>query len=76
MPLYEFTCRGCGTQFEDLVFSQADVPACPKCGETSVTKDLSVFATSSGAKTPCDMGSCDLPGGRSACPGGSCPFGT
>ena len=76
MPLFEFTCSRCGERFEDLVLSEKDVPVCPACGATSVNRELSVFATSTGSKSPCEMGSCNLPGGPASCPGCSCPFGS
>ena len=31
MPMFDFTCTGCGTVFEELVFGD-EAPACPKCG--------------------------------------------
>src|SRR5690606_5532042 len=31
MPLYEYTCGGCGKEFEVLVRGQ-EKPACPSCG--------------------------------------------
>jgi putative FmdB family regulatory protein len=73
MPLHEFTCKGCGTRFEDLIRSDRDVPTCPSCGGTAVVRHLSVFATSTGANSPCDLGACDVPGGESVCRGGVCP---
>ncbi len=76
MPLFEFTCSRCGEQFEELILSEKDVPVCPSCGETSVNRELSVFATGTGAKSPCEKGSCNFPGGPASCPGGSCPFGS
>jgi putative FmdB family regulatory protein len=32
VPLYDFECDSCGTQFEELVRAGAS-PACPACGE-------------------------------------------
>lgn len=60
MPLYEYTCRGCGGRFEVLQrvgSSSADV-ACPKCGGRDVSKEFSTFASSvagqsSGGAMPC-----------------------
>jgi putative FmdB family regulatory protein len=32
MPLFEYSCRGCGHTFEALVSSRiATLPSCPKC---------------------------------------------
>jgi len=47
MPLYEFTCRGCGTEFEELCTSaevEAGEVTCPECGKKKAEKKLSVFA--------------------------------
>ena len=46
MPLFEYRCGACGSEFERLVRS-GDVPACPSCGATSLEKQLSMFAVSS-----------------------------
>jgi putative FmdB family regulatory protein len=43
MPLYEYTCTGCGDHFELLVRAN-EKPACPDCGSTRVEKQLSVPA--------------------------------
>jgi putative FmdB family regulatory protein len=44
MPLYEYQCRGCSHQFEELVFD-ADVVKCPECASTTlVDRMLSVPA--------------------------------
>jgi putative FmdB family regulatory protein len=48
MPLYEYTCRGCGNRFELLV-RKADVPACPSCGSQDLEKLLSGPAIKSDA---------------------------
>ncbi len=43
MPLYEYRCKNCGTEFEkQLRFSEADqLPACPKCNSTQTRKKIS-----------------------------------
>ena len=46
MPLYEYRCTGCDSQFELLIRGSA-VPACPACGSTSLERLLSMFAVSS-----------------------------
>ncbi len=43
MPLYEYTCTGCGDHFEFLVRAN-EQPACPDCGSKRVEKQLSVPA--------------------------------
>ena len=72
MPIYEYTCRQCGSRFEQLVRSERDERSlsCPECGAKKPTRELSVIATpraagpSSRASGPC--GSCGDPNG--ACP--------
>lgn len=46
MPLFEYRCLGCDSQFELLIRGSA-VPVCPSCGSTSLEKMLSLFAVSS-----------------------------
>ncbi len=50
MPIFEFVCKGCGRQFEEIMtFSamEAGEAACPDCGAHEVTRNLSAFATGS-----------------------------
>lgn len=72
MPIYEYTCPKCESDFELLVRG-AEKPACPECGATRLEKLLSVPAahSSSGKDLPicdaprrggpCGMGGCGLP---------------
>jgi len=46
MPIYEYECRGCGHQFEQLVRT-GDVPACPTCRGGDLERLLSLCAVSS-----------------------------
>jgi putative FmdB family regulatory protein len=46
MPLYEYTCRGCGHFFETLV-RPGSVPACPSCRSEDLERALSLFAVDS-----------------------------
>ena len=46
MPLFEYRCSGCQSQFELLIRGSA-VPTCPTCGSTSLDRILSMFAVSS-----------------------------
>ena len=47
MPLFDFTCRACGREFEALVRAGA-APACPACGSADLDRHLPAFAV----KTP------------------------
>ena len=46
MPIYEYTCRGCGHEFEFLVL-KGTVPACPACEGRELERVISMFAVSS-----------------------------
>ncbi len=50
MPIYEYMCPKCGTDFELMrSFSEADKPAfCPKCAGKG-KRLLSVFASTAGS---------------------------
>lgn len=71
MPIYEYACHQCGSEFEALVRSSTQ-PECPQCHSTELEKKLSVFATAtsgseamSASASPC--GSCPNSGGPGAC---------
>ena len=71
MPIYEYACRDCGSEFEALVRAST-VPECPRCHSTELAKKLSVFATAaSGAAAPLPhmsgCGACGNPDGPGAC---------
>jgi putative FmdB family regulatory protein len=46
MPLFEYTCRGCGHRFETLVTANR-TPACPACASSDLEKQFSTFGTRS-----------------------------
>jgi len=73
MPIYEYSCDGCGHEFEALVFGR-DKAECPKCGGKKLTPRLSVFAmagkgssSSMGDAPTAACGSCGDPRGPGAC---------
>ena len=47
MPIYEYECRGCHTQFEFLVLPTTMTPACPACQGADLEKLLSLASVSS-----------------------------
>lgn len=54
MPLFDFHCRACDTQFESLVRSPSygDPPTtCPNCRSQDLERLLPTFAVSSAEKT-------------------------
>jgi putative FmdB family regulatory protein len=46
MPLYEYRCRDCGTEFEVLMRTP-EAPRCPSCDHSDLEQLLSTFAVSS-----------------------------
>jgi putative FmdB family regulatory protein len=64
VPLYEYVCRKCGSQFEELVFGKAQ-PACPACQSKDLERLLSVVAVGKGKPDvpPSPCGSCSNRGG-------------
>lgn len=50
MPMFEFSCRACGHQFETLVMSARAIPRCPRCEGDDLEKRYSVFGTA-GSRT-------------------------
>ena len=72
MPIYEYKCKKCGREFEELVAADKK-PACPECNSKSLEKKFSVFAAHGGETMPSCAGStpaCQ----RSMCDSGSCQF--
>jgi putative FmdB family regulatory protein len=51
MPIYEFTCRECGKEYEELVSLRPDEPPppCPACRSKDVGRRMSVFGSMGGA---------------------------
>ncbi len=71
MPIYEYTCDSCRSEFEVLMRAD-EKPACPKCGKKRLTRKLSLpvahVANSSPACPAREMGACSAMG----CGGGGC----
>jgi putative FmdB family regulatory protein len=72
MPIFEYTCKSCGAEFEKLMRAST-VLDCPSCNGTELDKKLSVFATAASSDSaslaagpsPCD--SCGHAGGPGSC---------
>ncbi len=69
MPIFEYRCDDCGSQFEKLVRNGKAEVDCPKCGQAHVTQQLSVFAAHANGKPQaapmqggCPAGMCQTPG--------------
>jgi len=75
MPLYEYTCRKCNSDFELLIRSD-ETPACPDCGSRKLEKHLSVAAAHTAGSGPLPI--CGAPSmaacGRPECDRGRCAF--
>lgn len=73
MPIYEYNCKKCGQDFEELVFGDA-LPSCPHCGSVDTQKLLSCCARhrgiSGGDFAPTTTASSG--GGCAGCSGGHC----
>jgi putative FmdB family regulatory protein len=50
MPLFDFRCRSCGSEFEALVRS-SDTPRCPSCKNAKLEQLPSMFTVSSAELT-------------------------
>ncbi|MBC8278993.1 MAG: zinc ribbon domain-containing protein [FCB group bacterium] len=48
MPIYEYECSNCGSDFEELVLSAEETPDCPVCESREVFKRVSAFASCGG----------------------------
>jgi putative FmdB family regulatory protein len=76
MPLYEFTCRKCQTDFELIVpASQRDSTPCPYCESKNTVRRISLAAPAKVASTVhCDtpIQSCQTYQETGACCGGHC----
>ena len=72
MPIYEFACRKCNTDFEKIVpASQRDSVACPKCGNEQTLRKISLAAP---AQMAVKGAASEAPCGAQNCCGGACPY--
>lgn len=70
MPLFEYRCESCGSQFEELRAHNATDPVkCPHCGSKDVRKLVSCFAHSAGGSLRASAGGGN---GCAGCSGGTC----
>ena len=71
MPIYEYQCKQCQSQFETLVRSSDTQVFCVECGGTELHKLISAHAIGTGAPdTACGSAPCSP---APACGGGACP---
>jgi len=70
MPIYEYICDDCKTQFEKLVFDRQQEINCPKCSSKKASIQLSVFSSSIAGSS--SKSSTRSSGGGGSCCGGGC----
>ena len=69
MPIYEYICDDCKSQFEKIVINRQQEISCPKCSSQKATIQLSVFSSAvAGGSTKSSSGS----SGGGGCCGGGC----
>ena len=67
MPIFEYHCKNCGRDFEELVLSGSESVVCKYCSGREVQKKLSMFATNTkgkvrtSTKSSSECTSCTLP---------------
>ena len=70
MPIYEYTCRSCGQEFEELVRGDEE-PPCPACGQRRVERQMSVTAAHVASSSQPSCPARDVCG-ESGCCGSKC----
>lgn len=70
MPIYNYRCTACGTEFERLVRSETRV-SCPECNGRRLERLMSLTARPAGAGKPADYSRLGPPPGGGCC-GGAC----
>jgi putative FmdB family regulatory protein len=64
MPVFEYRCRACKSEFERLVpVREADAQNCPQCQSPEVSRLLSLFAPAKGGESAASGSSCCAKGG-------------
>jgi putative FmdB family regulatory protein len=73
LPIYEYVCDDCGTQYERIVLNAGTKVTCPSCASAESTIQLSVFAAH-GNHAKASGGSSSSSGSSSGggCCGGAC----
>jgi putative FmdB family regulatory protein len=72
MPIYEYVCEDCKTEFEKIVLNRQAEIACPKCASKKATIQLSVFSAGNGAGNGAAAKSSGGSSGGGSCCGGGC----
>jgi len=69
MPIFNYRCSSCGTEFEQLVRSDTTV-ACPDCSGRKLERLMSLTARPASAGKAADFGRPASPPGGGCCGGG------
>jgi putative FmdB family regulatory protein len=69
MPIYEYICDDCKSQFEKIVINRQQEISCPKCSSKKASIQLSVFSSAIAGGSP-KSSSGSSSGGGSCCGGG------
>ncbi|CAM2058602.1 putative regulatory protein, FmdB family [Desulfovibrionales bacterium] len=77
MPIYEYHCKECKKEFEELVFYDTGLIQCPHCKSKQTNKLMSCCCHTSGPSLDADSTPSQFFTGRShsgctGCSGGSC----
>jgi putative FmdB family regulatory protein len=76
MPMYEYRCLDCGSEFEELVRSEDEQIECEDCDSENVQRKMSTFAAHTTTRTLGSMPPSAMGGGGgskcSGCSGGNC----
>ncbi len=75
MPIFEYKCAKCGSEFEEIVLDNGDAPVvCPDCGSDKTDKLISRCKYRHGGFGPgfADDPSSGSSGGCAGCTGGDC----
>jgi putative FmdB family regulatory protein len=76
MPIFEYVCKACGREFEEIVLGQDQTVPCPACASKKTEKLMSRCRHKSGGGgdygAPSSGGGGGGGGGCSGCSGGSC----
>jgi putative FmdB family regulatory protein len=68
MPIYEYICDDCKSQFEKIVINRQQEIFCPTCSSKKATIQLSVFSSATAGGSANSSG----PSGGGGCCGGGC----
>lgn len=70
MPIYEYICEECDSQFELIVLSKTQEIACPRCAGRKNAIQLSVFSAPNGNGASARQSGPEPSSGGGCCGGG------